>query len=167
MEAEKKKTKCYERILQSIDPTKLVEIQSIIAQQGNKDPEEWEVPGAQPAHFQPGFRNRGQDNPSAQAQDAAAVIKPSGPNGKLSQNDFVNNGRRKWREDWALPLCVKCGTLGHMSPECRGNPLAQWEQAVLKRIVFDEAGRMKKSALWLFLSEQKDLTLIGIFHFDV
>ena len=61
----------------------------------------------------------------------------SGPalfNAATSRNPFVN-GSAQYIYQWGNPLCYKCGTLGHTSPECNSNtPLSRAESSHLRNL---------------------------------
>ncbi len=55
-------------------------------------------------------------------------------NATMSQNLFVN-GSAQYIYQWGNPLCYKCGTLGHISPEYNSNtPLSRAESSHLRNL---------------------------------
>jgi hypothetical protein len=94
---------------------------------------------AGPSNTGPSFTEKGKQ-PEGRLEDPLRKPRPplpvleDLPDRANSGNRYVN-GSLKWSPEQG-PLCVKCGEAGHISPECAGELLEDWERAHLRIIVF-------------------------------
>lgn len=68
---------------------------------------------------------------------------------KNSGNPYVS-GSLKWYAASDGPLCVDCGTLGHIATNCSGVKLATWERDALRNIVFNRKDYLLSQTSRLF-----------------
>lgn len=74
--------------------------------------------------------------PEGQVQDPALSTAQREPPAftNTSANDFVN-GRRQYDPVTMGTLCIRCGDIGHFSPNCPNPPLPSRDRAVLRSII--------------------------------
>ncbi|MCU1500253.1 MAG: hypothetical protein JWM47_4206, partial [Acidimicrobiales bacterium] len=66
-----------------------------------------------------------------------------------STNPYIM-GTAKWTASTDGPLCVDCGTLGHIATSCMGNKLSSWERDALRSIVFKNRDYVSAKSTRLF-----------------
>lgn len=115
-------------------------------------------PGSQPPSYryetpvsqQPSYqiqqsRPLQQQSSSRQNQNANDRLRPKHeapqphdlPDRSTSKNPWIN-GTLTWSFDKDGRLCVKCGTKGHNSIDCKNTSLPSWERSYLRMIVFGD-----------------------------
>ncbi|KHJ34305.1 hypothetical protein EV44_g4179 [Erysiphe necator] len=90
----------------------------------------------------PKFSNSQHSNPNGQKNYKVSDSKIL-PLKTISKNPYVN-GSRLWNKSM-VPLCVRCGEVGHASPKCDSystSKLENWEQSYLKEMVFSIDAQM-------------------------